>query len=64
MKMTWFEFYTKSPEMLELLISQAVDDALEAKGCSYDLKLPFRLSSETDPDVYVSWADYLKQKMP
>lgn len=49
--------------MLELLISQAVDDALEAKGCSYDLKLPFGLSSETDPDVYVSWADFLKEEM-
>ncbi len=59
--MTWFEFFTQSPERLVLLIYQAVDDALEARGCSYDLKLPYALS--TDPDKYVSWTDFLKEEM-
>ena len=38
--MTNFEFYTKNAARLGELIEKAVDDALEAKGCSLDLKYP------------------------
>lgn len=58
--MTWFEYYTQSPERLEMLLYKAVDDALEAKGCSFDLMLPENLSEKRP----CTWAEYLKEEMP
>lgn len=60
--MTNFEFYTKSPELLAGLIESAVDDALSAEGCSFDLTLPYRLSSAPVGQV-VTWEDFLKEEI-
>lgn len=58
--MTKFEHYTRDPKTLAALIEQAVDDALAAKGCSLDLTLPERLSSDTQ-DVMVTWESLLTE---
>lgn len=56
--MTRFERYTRTPEDLEILLCIAVDDALEAKGCSMMLKMPPDIDGETGQ----SWADWLRQE--
>lgn len=38
--MTNFEWICKSKENVSALLYQVQDDALEAEGCSLDLKLP------------------------
>lgn len=59
--MTKFEFYVHSPERLADLLEQAVNDALEAKGCSLDLRLPEALSDEQDGRL-VTWESLLKEE--
>lgn len=59
--MTKFEFYTQDPKTLARLIEQAVDDALEAEGCSLDLTLPEKLSDCCD-DVMVTWESLLMEE--
>lgn len=59
--MTKFEFYTKDPQRLADLIEQAVSDALEAEGCSLNLKLPERLS-DADNGRVVTWESLLKEE--
>lgn len=44
------------------LIEKAVDDALEAKGCSLDLKYPEKLSNADDTRM-VTWASWLNEEM-
>ena len=58
--MTNFEFYTKNAVRLGELIEKAVDDALEAKGCSLDLKYPEKLSNADDTRM-VTWASWRSQ---
>lgn len=58
--MTKFEFYTQTPERLADLLDQAANDALAAKGCSLNLKLPEKLSDEQD--VMVTWESLLKEE--
>lgn len=60
--MTNFEFYTKNAARLGELIEKAVDDALEAKGCSLDLKYPEKLSN-ADNIRMVTWASWLNEEM-
>jgi hypothetical protein len=60
--MTNFEFYTENAARLGELIEKAVDDALEAKGCSLDLKYPEKLSN-TDDTRMVTWASWLNEEM-
>lgn len=60
--MTKFEFYAKDPQRLADLIEQAVDDALAAKGCSLELKLPEKLS-DADDDRMVTWESLLKEEL-
>ncbi len=60
--MTNFEFYTKNAARLGELIEKAVDDALEAKGCSLDLKYPEKLSNADDARM-VTWASWLNEEM-
>ena len=60
--MTNFEFYTKNAARLGELIEKAVDDALEAKGCSLDLKYPEKLSNADDTRM-VTWASWLNEEM-
>lgn len=60
--MTNFEFYTKNAARLGELIEKAVDDALEAKGCSLDLKYPEKLSN-ADDTCMVTWASWLNEEM-
>lgn len=59
--MTKFEFYAKNPQRLADLIEQAVDDALSAKGCSLELKLPEKLS-DADDDRMVTWESLLEEE--
>ena len=41
--MTNFQLITQNATTLDDFISAVVDDALEAKGCSMELKLPYEL---------------------
>lgn len=59
--MTKFEYYTHDPERLADLIYQAVDDALEAEGCSLNLKLPERMS-DADDGRMVTWESLLMEE--
>lgn len=58
--MTNFELVTQNEATLEQFISAVVDDALEAKGCSVELKLPGDFHPETD--IYFGWAEWLKEE--
>lgn len=53
--MTNFEIVTQDPQSLANLLYMVQDDALEAKGCSYDLKMP-------DPETVTMWDDWLRQE--
>lgn len=50
---TNFEWYAQNPKMMAELIQKAVDDALEAKGCSLELKLP---------DNGLGWESWLNEE--
>lgn len=60
--MTKFEFYSKSPRRMAELIEQAVDDALAAKGCSLELKLPAQMSEARDNRL-VTWETLLEEEL-
>lgn len=55
--MTNFQLVTQNPTTLDELISAVVDDALEAKGCSLDLKLPYALQEQNPSEVYMGWKE-------
>ena len=58
--MTRFEFYSKTPENMEMLIEKAVDDALSAEGCSLNLTLPEDRIGEDGERYARTWADWLQ----
>lgn len=60
--MTNFELITQNPDTLEMFIDALVDDALEAAGCTFDLKLRQEAQGKTDDDPFLSWGDWLKQQ--
>lgn len=53
--MTNFQIVTQSPQNLADFLYMIQDDALEAKGCSYNLKMP-------DPETVIMWDEWLKQE--
>lgn len=59
--MTKFEFYTQNPERLADLLEQVTDDALEAEGCSLNLKLPEKLS-DGQGEYTVTWESLLREE--
>lgn len=54
--MTNFEVLTQKPFILEEFLEMVVDDALEAKGCSLDLKMP------SEEWAGRPWRDWLEQE--
>ena len=54
--MTNFEILTQRPFILEQFLEMIVDDALEAEGCSLDLKIP------SEEGAGRSWRDWLEQE--
>ncbi len=52
--MTNFEIVTQNPDKLDELLYMVQDDALAAKGCSYEMELP--------PDPAKSWKEWLEQE--
>lgn len=60
--MTNFEFYTQDPQRLSCLLYMAIDDALEAKGCWNDLKLPEEASKTQRRGDAVTWASWLMEE--
>ena len=60
--MTNFELVTQNTTTLEEFISAVVDDALEAEGCSLDLKLPCDLQEQSTNEVYLGWKEWLEQE--
>lgn len=52
--MTNFEIVTQNPDKLDELLYMVQDDALVAKGCSYEMELP--------PDPARSWKEWLEQE--
>lgn len=52
--MTNFEIVTQNPDKLDELLYMVQDDALAAKGCSYEMELP--------PDPARSWKEWLEQE--
>lgn len=55
--MTNMEKITKNAQTLEDFLYAVQDDALEAKGCSYDLHLPPTIGPE---EIAVTWKDWLE----
>ena len=55
--MTNFEILTQKPFILEEFLEMIVDDALEAKGCSLDLKMP------SEEWAGHSWREWLEQEV-
>lgn len=53
--MTNFQIVTQSPQNLADFLYMIQDAALEAKGCSYNLKMP-------DPETVIMWDEWLKQE--
>ena len=45
--MTNFQLITQNATTLDNFISAVVDDALEAKGCSMELKLPYEIKVQS-----------------
>lgn len=60
--MTNFEFYTQDPQRLSCLLYMVIDDALEAKGCWNDLKLPEAASRNAKKGDVVEWPDWLMEE--
>ncbi len=52
--MTNFEIVTQTPDKLDQLLYMVQDDALAAKGCSYEMQLP--------PEPAGSWKEWLEQE--
>lgn len=59
--MTNFQLVTQNITTLDDFISAVVDDALEAKGCSMDLKLPYELQT-VENGIFMGWKEWLKQE--
>jgi len=59
--MTNFELITQNPTTLDDFISAVVDDALAAKGCSIELKLPYALQ-DGEGEIYMEWKEWLEQE--
>lgn len=59
--MTNFQLVTQNTTTLDDFISAVVDDALAAKGCSMELKLPYELQ-EGENDVFLQWKEWLEQE--
>lgn len=59
--MTNFQLITQNATTLDDFISAVVDDALEAKGCSMELKLPYELQ-EGAGGVFLQWKEWLEQE--
>ena len=57
--MTNFELITPNPQTLEDFLYAVQDDALEAEGCSLDLKLP---PTQGPEEIVVGWKDWLQQE--
>lgn len=57
--MTNFELITQNPQTLADFIYAVQDDALEAEGCSYDLKLP---PTQGPDEIAIGWEDWLRQE--
>lgn len=53
--MTNFELITQNSSTLEQFLEMVVDDALAAKGCSYDLTMPVE-------DERVLWREWLERE--
>lgn len=53
--MTNFQIITRSPSTLSDFLGMVQDDALEAEGCSLELKMP-------DPEGGMSWEEWLEQE--
>ena len=60
--MTNFGLITQNTDTLDDFISAIIDDALEAKGCSLDLKLLYLLQGLTADDIFMDWKEWLKQE--
>ena len=54
--MTNLELITQNAQTLEDFLEAVQDDALEAEGCSYDLRLPPTIGPE---EIAVTWKDWL-----
>ena len=54
--MTNFELVTQSPNTLEAFLEMVVNDALEAKGCSWNLTMP------DEERVCGLWSEWLAQE--
>ena len=54
--MTNLELITQNAQTLEDFLEAVQDDALEAEGCSYDLRLPPTIGQE---EIAVTWKDWL-----
>lgn len=57
--MTNFELITQNPQTLEDFLYAVQDDALEAEGCSLELKLP---PTQGPEQIVICWKDWLKQE--
>ena len=57
--MTNFELITQNPQTLEDFLCAVQDDALEAEGCSLELKLPPVQGAE---QIVIGWKDWLTQE--
>ncbi len=60
--MTNFQLITQNPTTLDDFISAVVDDALEAEGCSLDLKLPGEILTPKQAETYMGWKEWLEQE--
>lgn len=60
--MTNFQLITQNPTTLDDFISAVVDDALEAEGCSLDLKLPEEILTPEQAKAYMGWKEWLEQE--
>ena len=54
--MTNLELITQNAQTLEDFLEAVQDDALEAEGCSYDLRLPTTIGPE---EIAVTWKAWL-----
>lgn len=59
--MTNFQLIVQNSTTLDDFISAVVDDALEAEGCSLDLKLPYDLQ-EGAGGVFLQWKEWLEEE--
>ena len=59
--MTNFQLISQNATTLDDFISAVVDDALEAEGCSMELKLPYELQEGTG-GVFLQWKEWLEQE--